>query len=44
MHLAHGTFPARFHQALASGKSAIVDVGADPEDSDSERTRPWRAY
>ena len=30
--------------ALASGRPAIVDVLTDPEDSDSERTRPWRAY
>jgi acetolactate synthase-1/2/3 large subunit len=30
--------------ALASGRPAIVDVVTDPEDSDSERTRPWRAY
>jgi acetolactate synthase-1/2/3 large subunit len=30
--------------ALASGQPAIVDVLTDPEDSDSERTRPWRAY
>jgi acetolactate synthase I/II/III large subunit len=30
--------------ALASGKPAIVDVLTDPEDSDSERTRPWRSY
>jgi acetolactate synthase-1/2/3 large subunit len=30
--------------ALASGRPAIVDVQTDPEDSDSERTRPWRAY
>jgi acetolactate synthase-1/2/3 large subunit len=30
--------------ALASGRPAVVDVLTDPEDSDSERTRPWRAY
>jgi acetolactate synthase I/II/III large subunit len=30
--------------ALTSGRPAIVDVLTDPEDSDSERTRPWRAY
>ena len=30
--------------ALASRQPAIVDVLTDPEDSDSERTRPWRAY
>jgi acetolactate synthase I/II/III large subunit len=30
--------------ALASGQPAIVDVLTDPEDSDSERTRPWRSY
>jgi len=30
--------------ALASGRPAIVDVLTDPQDSDSERTRPWRAY
>jgi acetolactate synthase I/II/III large subunit len=30
--------------ALASGRPAIVDVLTDPEDSDSERTRPWRSY
>jgi len=30
--------------ALASGRPAIVDVLTDPEDSDTERTRPWRAY
>jgi acetolactate synthase-1/2/3 large subunit len=30
--------------ALASRRPAIVDVVTDPEDSDSERTRPWRAY
>jgi acetolactate synthase-1/2/3 large subunit len=30
--------------ALASRRPAIVDVLTDPEDSDSERTRPWRAY
>jgi acetolactate synthase I/II/III large subunit len=30
--------------ALASGRPAIVDVVTDPEDSDSERTRPWRSY
>jgi acetolactate synthase I/II/III large subunit len=36
----HGAIAA----ALASGRPAIVDVVTDPEDSDSERTRPWRAY
>ena len=30
--------------ALASGKPAVVDVLTDPEDSDTERTRPWRSY
>lgn len=30
--------------ALASGRPAIVDVLTDPQDSDSERTRPWRSY
>jgi acetolactate synthase-1/2/3 large subunit len=30
--------------ALASGRAAVVDVLTDPTDSDSERTRPWRAY
>jgi acetolactate synthase-1/2/3 large subunit len=30
--------------ALASGRPAIVDVVTDPQDSDSEQTRPWRAY
>jgi acetolactate synthase-1/2/3 large subunit len=30
--------------ALASGRPAVVDVLTDPEDSDSERTRPWRSY
>jgi acetolactate synthase-1/2/3 large subunit len=30
--------------ALASGRPAVVDVVTDPEDSDSERTRPWRSY
>jgi acetolactate synthase-1/2/3 large subunit len=30
--------------ALASGRPAIVDTLTDPEDSDSERTRPWRSY
>ena len=30
--------------ALASGRPAIMDALTDPEDSDSERTRPWRAY
>jgi acetolactate synthase-1/2/3 large subunit len=40
--------PGDIHQAieaaLASGRPAVVDVLTDPEDSDSERTRPWRAY
>jgi acetolactate synthase I/II/III large subunit len=40
--------PGDIHEAiaaaLASGRPAIVDVLTDPEDSDSERTRPWRAY
>jgi acetolactate synthase-1/2/3 large subunit len=30
--------------ALASGRPAVVDVVTDPEDSDSDRTRPWRSY
>ena len=30
--------------ALASGRPAIVDVVIDPEDSDSDSTRPWRSY
>ncbi|HEY7493066.1 MAG TPA: thiamine pyrophosphate-dependent enzyme, partial [Candidatus Tectomicrobia bacterium] len=30
--------------ALASGRPAIVDVLTDPQDSDSEQTRPWRSY
>jgi len=30
--------------ALASGRPAVVDVVTDPEDSDSEATRPWRSY
>ena len=30
--------------ALASGQPAVVDVVIDPEDSDSEGTRPWRSY
>jgi acetolactate synthase I/II/III large subunit len=40
--------PGDIHEAiaaaLASGRPAVVDVVTDPEDSDSERTRPWRAY
>ena len=30
--------------ALASGRPAVVDVVTDPEDSDSDSTRPWRSY
>lgn len=30
--------------ALASRRPAVVDVVTDPEDSDSDRTRPWRSY
>jgi acetolactate synthase-1/2/3 large subunit len=39
-----GDIRAAIAAALASGRPAIVDVVTDPEDSDSERTRPWRAY
>jgi len=39
-----GDIRAAIAAALASGRPAIVAVVTDPEDSDSERTRPWRAY
>jgi acetolactate synthase-1/2/3 large subunit len=39
-----GDIRAAIAAALASGRPAIVDVVTDPEDSDTERTRPWRAY
>jgi acetolactate synthase I/II/III large subunit len=39
-----GDIRAAIAAALASERPAIVDVVTDPEDSDSERTRPWRAY
>jgi acetolactate synthase-1/2/3 large subunit len=39
-----GDIRAAIAAALASGRPAIVDVLTDPQDSDSERTRPWRSY
>lgn len=39
-----GDIRGAIEAALASGRPAVVDVLTDPEDSDSERTRPWRSY
>jgi len=39
-----GDIRGAIQAALASGRPAVVDVLTDPEDSDSERTRPWRSY
>jgi acetolactate synthase-1/2/3 large subunit len=39
-----GDIRAAIAGALASGRPAIVDVLTDPQDSDSEQTRPWRSY
>ena len=39
-----GDIGAAIAAAFASGKPAIIDVRTDPEDSDSNETRPWRSY
>ena len=39
-----GELGAALRAALESGQPAVVDVVIDPEDSDSEGTRPWRSY